>query len=151
LKEAEANESPLDSEDDIKLFTQYVDFVFEQCIEGSALGMHMYSAEFVLPKEEAQVIFKFEMDLPRTSSVFMSLLGQQQKPFQLKHLRTALNAFLALRQRKYAKDLCAWAHITTMAKMAKGRSQTAIELLVGTGFAVQMKQTEARLRNFILK
>jgi hypothetical protein len=33
-----------------------------------------------------------------------------------------------------------------MAKMAKGQSQTAIELLVGTGFAVQMKQTEARLR-----
>jgi hypothetical protein len=38
--EAKANESPLDSEDDIKLFTQHVDFVFEQCIEQSTLGMH---------------------------------------------------------------------------------------------------------------
>jgi hypothetical protein len=93
-KEAEAIESPLHSEADIKMFTQYIEQVFEQCIEQSALGMHtysaalvlpeetyMYSAELVLPEEEDLVIFKFEMDFPRTSSVFMSLLGQQQKPY----------------------------------------------------------------------
>jgi hypothetical protein len=108
--------------------------------------MHTYSAELVLPEEEALVIFNFEMELPRTSSVFMSLLGQQQKPYQFKHLQTALNAFLALRRKKYANDLCAWAHITTMTEMAKGQSQAAIELLVGTEFAAQMKQTKARLR-----
>jgi uncharacterized heparinase superfamily protein len=34
--EAKANESPLKSEDDIKVFTQHVDSVFEQCIELSA-------------------------------------------------------------------------------------------------------------------
>jgi hypothetical protein len=147
-KEVEATESPLNSEADLKLFTQYIEQVFEQAVyqAESALGMHTYSAELVLPEEEALVIFKFEMDLPRTSSVFMSLLGQQQKPYQFKHLQTALNVFLARHHKKYANDLCAWAHITNMAEMAKGRSQAAIELLVGIGFAAQMKQTKARLR-----
>jgi hypothetical protein len=74
------------------------------------------------------------------------LSGQDQKPFQLKHLRTAMNAFLSVCRRKYANNLCAWAHVTTRVEMAKGRSQAAIELLVGTGFATQMKQTEALLR-----
>jgi hypothetical protein len=110
--------------------------------------MHTYSVELVLPEEEIVILSKFEMDLPHTSSVFMlSLLGQDKKPFQLKHLRTVMHAFLALHRRHMRQDLCAWAHVTTMAKMAKGENQAAIELLVvGTGFASQMKQTEALLR-----
>jgi hypothetical protein len=61
--------------------------------------MHTYSVELVLPEEEIVILSKFEMDLPHTSSVFMSLLGQDKKPFQLKHLRTVMHAFLALHRR----------------------------------------------------
>jgi hypothetical protein len=62
----------------------------------------MYSAELVLTEEAIVILSKFEMDLPCTSSVFMSLLGQKdQKPFLLQNLPTAMNAFFAACRRKY--------------------------------------------------